>query len=162
MKPYSNLKLAAGGTSIPEDKPAATPAAKTEDSYSYGQRFGNFARNPTGNNTVNYGILGGVGALGAGGLAYLLSSPENRKRNALIFALLGGGAGLAGKYYADKGFATPGATPGATPEDKPVATPAAATPAAKPTAFSSESGVLDDVNSAVYGVGNALKSLNPF
>lgn len=160
MKPYSNLKLAAGGSTVPtsEAKPAATPAAKPEDSYSYGQRFGNFARNPTENNTVNYGILGGVGALGAGGLAYLLSSPENRKRNALIFALLGGGAGLAGKYYADKGFATPA--------DKPVATPAAATPGAtpgaKPAAFSSESGVLDDVNSAVEGIGNYFKSLNPF
>ena len=58
--------------------------------------------NPTGNQAADYGIYGGGGALLGGGLGALLSSKENRLRNALLFALLGGGLGVGGKYLADK------------------------------------------------------------
>jgi hypothetical protein len=61
--------------------------------------------NPTGDQTTDYGIYGGGGALLGGLLGSLFSSKENRLRNALLFALLGGGLGVGGKYLADKHMA---------------------------------------------------------
>jgi hypothetical protein len=57
---------------------------------------------PTSDNNFNYGAVGGLGALGLGGLAYLMSERKNRLRNALLFALIGGGLGVGGKYLADQ------------------------------------------------------------
>ena len=58
--------------------------------------------NPTGNQMADYGIYGGLGALLGGGLGGLFSDKKNRLRNALLFALLGGGLGLGAKYVGDR------------------------------------------------------------
>lgn len=65
--------------------------------------------NPTSSPTGNMALYGGGGALLGGGLAALLSSPKNRKRNALMYALLGGGLGIGAKMLGDRYAAEPAA-----------------------------------------------------
>lgn len=80
---------------------ALQDVAAAKDKAPVDRRLLDMFMNPTDNSAANYGILGGAGALLGGGLGAMFSNPQNRLRNALLFALLGGGLGIGGKYLAD-------------------------------------------------------------
>jgi len=86
---------------------AAAAAAKTKEEEAAGRASLRGYLNPTSSSTSNMALYGGGGALLGGGLAALLSGPKNRKRNALLYALLGGGLGIGAKMLGDRYAAEP-------------------------------------------------------
>ena len=85
----------------------AAASAKTKGEEAAGRASLRGYLNPTTSSTGNMALYGGGGALLGGGLAALLSSPKNRKRNALMYALLGGGLGIGAKMLGDRYAAEP-------------------------------------------------------
>ena len=102
---------AAKATRIKGEEAAASAKTKGEEAAGRASLRGYL--NPTSSPTGNMALYGGGGALLGGGLAALLSSPKNRKRNALMYALLGGGLGIGAKMLGDRYAAEPApAAPG--------------------------------------------------
>ena len=96
---------AAKATRIKGEEAAASAKTKGEEAAGRASLRGYL--NPTSSPTGNMALYGGGGALLGGGLAALLSSPKNRKRNALMYALLGGGLGIGAKMLGDRYAAEP-------------------------------------------------------
>ena len=116
--PITAAQDAAKATRIKGEEDAASAKTKGEEAAASAKTKGEEAAgraslrgylNPTSSPIGNMALYGGGGALLGGGLAALLSSPKNRKRNALMYALLGGGLGIGAKMLGDRYAAEPAA-----------------------------------------------------